>query len=158
MSIKIHIRPLAADDYWAVARIFFYAVHDGTKAAYSYPQRLAWGGETIDLDHWKARLASLSGYLAEVDGEPVGFLTIDQTGYVDLAFVLPSASGKGIGGALLAAAEQSARAQGARDLTAEASLIAYPFFLKHGWHALEAEYVERNGVVLQRYRMQKALT
>lgn len=157
MSTQIHIRPLAPDDYRSVARIFFCAVHEGTRTAYSYQQRLAWGGDAIDLDRWKARVATLSGFVAEADDEPIGFITIDQTGYVDLAFVLPSAAGRGVGRTLLNAAEQWAINNGAARLTTEASLVAHPFFLKRGWLVVEEEHVERKGVVLKRYRMQKAL-
>lgn len=157
MSTQIHIRPLAPDDYSAVGRIFFCAVHEGTRTAYSYQQRLAWGGEAIDLDCWKARVATLSGFVAEADGEPIGFITIDQTGYVDLAFVLPSAAGKGVGRTLLNEAEQWAMSNGATRLTAEASLVAHPFFVNRGWLVVEEEHVERKGVVLKRYKMQKDL-
>lgn len=157
MNTQIHIRPLAPEDYAAVGRIFFCAVHEGTRAAYSYQQRLAWGGDAIDLDRWKARVEALGGFVAETDGEPIGFITIDRTGYVDLAFVLPSASGRGVGRTLLNAAEDWAKDNGATQLTTEASLVAHPFFLKRGWVVVEEEHVERKGVVLNRYKMQKDL-
>ena len=87
--------------------------------------------------------------------EPIWFMTIDQTGYVELAFVLPSVARRSVGRALLNAAEQWVADHGATRLTAEASLVAHPFFLKGGWIAVEDEHVERKGVVLKRYRMQK---
>ncbi|QRZ13300.1 GNAT family N-acetyltransferase [Paracoccus methylovorus] len=157
MDQHVHIRPLAACDYPAAGRIYFCAVHEGTRNAYSYEQRLAWAGETIDLEQWQTRIEALTGFVAEVGGEPIGFITIDRTGYVDLAFVLPSATGKGIGRVLLDAAEQWAKANGAARLTTEASLIARPFFEKSGWLLLEEEDVLRNGVNLTRYKMQKDL-
>lgn len=157
MSGHIDIRPLSADDYRAMGRIFFCAVHEGTRNAYDYRQRLAWGGETLDLDRWKIRAAALFGFVAEDDGEPVGFITIDRSGYVDLAFVLPSASGKGVGKALLNTAERWAKDNGAVRLTTEASLIAHPFFLKSGWLVMAEERIDRQGVILTRYRMQKDL-
>ncbi|WP_435166353.1 GNAT family N-acetyltransferase [Falsirhodobacter sp. 1013] len=150
MSTQIHIRPLAPEDYSAVGRIFFCAVHEGTRTAYSYQQRLAWGGDAIDLDRWKARVKALGGFVAEANGEPIGFITIDRTGYVDLAFVLPSASGRGVGRTLLNAAEDWAKDNGATKLTTEASLVAHPFFLRRGWVMVEEEHVERQGVVLKR--------
>lgn len=150
-----HIRP---EDYADVGRIFFCAVHEGTNHVYSLAQRTAWGGLTIDLPRWKERLTTLAGFVAEVDGEPVGFITVDPTGYIDLAFVLPSAARKGVGSALLARAEHLAFIQGATDLTTAASLAARPFFERHGWGVLKEEQVERGGVILKRYQMQKHLT
>lgn len=157
MSVNVDIRPLAADDYRAVGRIYFCAVHEGTRNAYSYEQRLAWGGETIDLERWKTRIETLTGFVAEENSEPVGFITIDRTGYVDLAFVLPSSTRKGLGRALLNAAERWAKANGATQLTTEASLVARPFFEKSGWLVSEEEHVDRKGMILTRYKMRKDL-
>lgn len=158
MSEQIKIRTLSPEDYRAVGRIYFCAVHEGARSAYSYEQRLAWGGETIDLDQWKKRVEALTGFVTERDNEPVGFITIDQTGHIDLAFVLPSATRRGVGRALLNAAERWASANGATRFATEASLVARPFFEKNGWSVLEEESVSCNGVILSRFRMQKIRT
>jgi putative acetyltransferase len=157
MSTPTDIRPLVPEDYAAVGRIFFCAVHEGTRGAYSYEERLAWGGETIDLDRWKTRVETLNGFIAETAREPVGCMTIDPTGYVELAYVLPSATGRGVGRALLNAAERWAKDKGATRLTTEASLVARPFFLNCGWSVVDEERVVRKGVMLRRFRMQKDL-
>ena len=155
--MKISIRPLSGDDYAAAARIFFCAVHEGTRSAYTYPQRLVWGGQAIDLDHWRARISKVTGFVADHADEPVGFMTIDRSGYVDLAFVMPSAMGQGVGKALLAAVEGWAKENGARQLSTAASLVARPFFLNCGWQVLEEEQVQREGITLNRFRMGKEI-
>ncbi len=157
MDRKLRIRPLTADDYKAAGRIFFCAVHEGTRSAYSYEQRLAWGGETVDLQRWKTTVKTTHGFIAEDEVEPVGFITIDTRGYVDLMFVLPSAAGKGVGRALLHAAEKWAKANGATRLTTAASIVARPLFEKDGWLALEEEQASRQGVLLTCYKMEKSL-
>ena len=151
------IRPLVPEDYRHAGRICFCAVHEGTRDIYSPAQRVAWGGETIDLDGWRQRIAGLEGLIAEVAGEPVGFMTIDRTGYIDLAFVLPSQARRGVGAALLRAVEARARAWGAGMLTTEASRAARPFFARHGWEVVATQQVQRNGVTLERYAMRKRL-
>lgn len=158
MSEHTKIRTLSPEDYRAVGRIYFCSVHEGAKDAYNYEQRLAWGGETIDLDQWKTRVEALTGFVAERDNEPVGFITIDHTGYIDLAFVLPSETRHGVGRALLNTAEQWASANGATRFTTKASLVARPFFEKSGWSVLKEENVSRNGVILSRFKMQKTRT
>ncbi|MGA0539941.1 GNAT family N-acetyltransferase [Neotabrizicola sp. VNH66] len=158
MGDSIAIRPLCAGDHAAVAQIFFRAVHEGTSSAYTLEQRLAWAGPAPDPERWRSRLAALTGFVAETGGGPVGFIAIDGTGHVDLAFVLPSASRSGVGGRLLHAAEDRARAQGTLRMTTEASLIAEPFFRKHGWFVVEGEEVIRDGVSLRRFRMAKDLS
>lgn len=120
-------------------------------------KRRAWGGSTINLDDWKDSLKDLTGFVAEEDGEPTGFMTIDKTGYVDLAFVLPSAAGRGIGGALLTAVENWGKEHGVTRLTTAASLAARPFFEKHGWLTAHEEEIDRQGVVLRRSQMRKSI-
>lgn len=151
------VRPLLPEDYPHAGRIFFCAVHEGARNVYSAAQRAAWGGETIDLDRWRQRIAGLEGFVAEDRGEPVGFMTIDRAGHVDLAFVLPSQARKGVGAALLRAVEAQARDWGARVLTTEASRAAQPFFARHGWEAVAAQTVMRDGVALDRCAMRKRL-
>lgn len=152
-----NIRPLRAEDFPDVGRIFFCAIHEGTRHVYTLDQRRAWAGDTVNLAGWKDRVKDLSGFIAEEGGEAVGFMTIDQTGYVDLAFVLPSAAGRGIGGALLMAAEDWAARNSADRLTTAASLAARPFFEKRGWCVVKEEEVDRQGVALTRFQMHKTI-
>ena len=155
--MTLTLRPLRAEDYRDAARIFFCAVHDGTRHAYTLQERRAWAGDSIDLPRWQTRLATLTGFVAEERAEPVGFMTIDLTGHVDLAFVLPSASGRGVGSLLLAAVEDWARGKGTARLATHASLVARPFFERKGWSVAEEEQVQREGVTLRRFRMFKPL-
>jgi putative acetyltransferase len=66
-------------------------------------------------------------------------IAIDEAGHVDLAFVLPSAAGMGVGRALLNAAERWASAHGATRLSTEASLVARPFFERNDRSVLEED-------------------
>jgi putative acetyltransferase len=154
----VGLRPLTPADGALMGRIFFCAVHEGARSAYGPDQRRAWAGETIDLARWTARAETLTGFVAELGGETVGFMTIDASGYIDLAFVLPSAARQGVGTRLLQGAEDWARRHAAPRLTTAASLIARPFFEKNGWHVISAEDVVYGGVNLRRFQMAKDLT
>lgn len=151
------IRALGPGDAPHVGRIYFCAVYEGAREHYSFEQRRAWAGDTVDPDYWSQRLAGQLGFIAEQGGEPVGFMTINPAGYIDLAFVLPSAAGAGIGKQLYAAIEQKGRDLGASVLTTEASKPAKPFFESQGWTVEAAQSIERRGVSLTNYRMQKRL-
>jgi putative acetyltransferase len=154
---SLHLRPLTSDDRVHVARIFFCAVHEGARDHYTFEQRLAWGGEAVDPEAWRDRLEEAMGFMAERDGEPVGFMTVDETGLVDLAFVLPSMAGQGIGTRLYRAVEDQARALGVQVLTTEASKVSKPFFERQGWEIVTEQSVEREGVSLSNYKMRKPL-
>lgn len=151
------IRELGVADAPHAARIYFCAIYEGTRAHYSFAQRRAWAGDRVDPEAWRERLAGQFGFVAERDGEPVGFMTIDAGGYIDLAFVLPTAAGTGVGRQLYQAIEQKAAALGADVLTTQASKAARPFFEARGWSVVAEQTVERSGVCLTNYRMRKVL-
>ncbi|EAU44369.1 GNAT family N-acetyltransferase [Salipiger bermudensis] len=151
------LRPLLADDATTVAEIFRDAVLNGTTAHYTETEREAWAGPKPDPERWRDRVGSSVGLMAERDGTPLGLMTLVAPGHIDLAFVRPSAAGQGIGAELLAALTQIARASGARELTAEVSKAARPFFERHGFYVLRQQSVIRRGVALINYAMQKPL-
>ncbi|WP_167017003.1 GNAT family N-acetyltransferase [Candidatus Pantoea multigeneris] len=156
--MDISIRTLSATDYPHLARIYFIAVYEGTRELYSFQQRFAWAGETIDLAAWQQRCEMLQGFVAVKEDEPVGFLAMDEKGYIDLLFVLPSFARQGVGAQLLDRAQQLAQQTGVEKLTAFASLVSQPFFSRQGWEILSKEVVVRKGVSLDRYAMQKDLS
>ncbi|MEW5421199.1 GNAT family N-acetyltransferase [Amorphus sp. 3PC139-8] len=153
---EISIRPLDAEDGPHLARIFFCAVYDGTRAHYSFRQRRAWAGDAIMAARWQ-EAAEMTGFVAQLDDEPVGFMTIDAAGHIEFAFVLPSLAGTGIGWRLYEAVEAKARDFGATALTVEASEIAKPFFERQGWTAIARQSVTRRDVTLTNYKMEKVL-
>jgi len=119
--MTVHIRPLIARDSSDAAQIFFDAINFGTADVYTEEQRLAWAGDKPNQDGWHNRFINLDGYVAEVGGQMVGFMTIDETGYIDLAFVTPETIGNGIGRKLYEAVEIRALEYKAKLLTTQAS-------------------------------------
>ena len=84
--------------------------------------------------------------IAELDGEPIAFVTIvddrePQYGvYLDHLHVMPGHKGTGAGKRLIALAEQWARSRGARQmylLAWEANLPARGFYEHLGWYCAE---------------------
>jgi len=113
----------------------FQAIRDVTLAAFAIvPYGDGTEGEIIDRLRSDGDL-SLS-YVAEVDGEVVGHVALspamigDETGWYGMGpiSVLPSAMGKGIGGALVNTAIDWAKAQGARGIVLAGSDTYYPRF------------------------------
>ncbi len=88
---------------------------------------------------------------------PIGFMTLDDKGYLDLAFVVPEAMGVGVSDAIYAVLEGRARANGIEVLSTQASLLAEPFFARHGWTVTRRQEVEIRGVVLKNAWMEKHL-
>jgi len=95
--------------------------------------------------------------MAEHDGMPLGFMTIDREGYIDLAFVRSDVAGSGVGWRLYDAIEERARLYGVTRLTTEASEKARRFFERQGWTIDEEQVVLKRNVPLINFRMSKIL-
>ncbi|MFT6090389.1 GNAT family N-acetyltransferase [Sulfitobacter sp.] len=154
----VKIRPLEPTDSAQAVQVFFDAIHRGTADVYSAEQRQAWAGTSPDIDGWRNRFVGVQGFAAETAGQLVGFMTIDETGYIDLAFVSPDAMGQGIGRKLYDAMEDRARAFGVKHATTHASKKARPFFERMGWSVECMQTVEKGDVALTNYKMSKALS
>lgn len=157
--MSLSVRSFDRSDADRLGEVFHRAVSEGAAARYTAEERAAWSPEPPRGDIWADRMGRVDTVVAERDGGPVGFMSLDPgSGYIDLAFVLPEEMGKGTADALYAVLEGRARARGLTRLSTEASLLAEPFFVRHGWLVLMRQTVVRRGVPLQNCRMQKVLT
>ncbi|MEL7090849.1 MAG: GNAT family N-acetyltransferase [Pseudomonadota bacterium] len=130
----------------------FAAIH-ADQSLYSPAQREAWCPRPPQGPDWAKRLA---GQRIWVAGEPpVGFVTLADGGYVDFAYVLPEAQGRGVFRAMMNALE--AVATGPR-LWTHASLMAQPAFAALGYDIVHHEVVARGDQTLPRALMEKIRT
>jgi putative acetyltransferase len=153
----MRLRPYAAQDAGALAGIFFDAVRIGAAPKYTAAELAAWAPERPSADKWAARLAGLWTVVAEDGGRPVGFMSLADSGYLDLAYVAPDRRGQGVADALWLSLLAEARARGLPRLTTEASRMARPFFLRHSWQVESSQQVERHGVAIENFRMFRVL-
>ena len=152
----IRIHTIRNHDAPIMTKIFFDAVHHGTQNYYTHEQRRAWGSDALIPERWRHRVNSMIGFMAEANGLPIGFITIDPEGFIDLAFVSPSALRKGVGWQLYKVVEEKALNLGALVLSTEASMAARPFFERQGWSVIEEQTVVKHvGVPLTNFKMQK---
>ncbi len=151
------VRTYVDSDAEALGRVFYRAVREGAATRYSKDQVTAWSPSAPAGEVWRDRLRQAETVVAVQGETPVGFMTLDDKGYLDLAFVLPEAMGKGVSDALYAVLEGRARANGISALSTQASLLAEPFFARHGWTVARRQEVEIGGVVLKNAWMKKSL-
>ena len=151
------IRPFKDTDAAAAARIFYEAVHQGAAGHYDERQRDAWAKQIPETEPWRQRLRSQHTYVAEADSELIGFMTLDDSGHIDLAVVSPAWIGKGIARALYERIERHAIDLGLQQLTTEASHMARRHFERQGWSVVNQQTVERHQVSLVNFLMQKQL-
>lgn len=149
----MNIRRGVEGDFTAIAHVFFESVRNGAGAHYTEEQRAAWAPDVSDANTWRANLEGQVFWVAERNGRLHGFMSLTPDGYLDFAYVLPEAMGKGVAGRLYETVIRFAKEHGLVCLTCDASRFAESFFKKRGWQVASREIVERRGIGLERCRM-----
>jgi len=155
--MTIHIRPYKPIDAWRLTEIFYNSVHGIDPAYYSPAEVNAWAPLPIDYLHWHERFNTHSVHVAEVDGVVAGFTAMEPNGYIDWIYTHSDFQRRGVAAALYAFLERQARGLGLACLTVHASHVAKPFFERQGFVSVGENRVERNGVALTNWSMEKRL-
>jgi len=155
--MAMRTRAARTGDLPALMALFRETVH-AVGAGHYTPQELdAWAPRVVHPETWQERLARNMALVAEEPGVLVGFAELSPDGAVDMLYVHKDHQGCGIASTLLAELEAGARAKGLARLTTNASRVAKPFFLRRGYKLVAAQTVERRGVRIENFRMEKAL-
>ena len=141
-------------DLPAVLDLFRTSVHTLCRSDYTPDQLSAWAPEDLDETPWARRLQCQTFLLAEEDGALMGFASLEGD-YLDLLYVHPRHARRGVGTVLCDALERQCTG---RRITVHASLTARPFFARRGYRTVEPHQVERRGVTLINYFMEKELS
>ncbi len=153
---EIILRTGCAADYDALGELMFDAIHNGP-TKYTAAQSEAWAPEMRSGSDWADRLSGKDVIMAEQDGVALGFMSIEPGGYIDFAYIRPSAQGSGLFRRLYCAVHARAKAAGETQLSTHASLMAQPAFTAMGFDVDFHEIVEVDGQQLARAHMIKTL-
>lgn len=153
----MNIREYQIEDLNQVVRLFTESVHGLTAAAHDATQREAWASLEPDLSFWRGRLNSLNALVAESGADLAGFISYEPNGHIDLLYTAPAYARCGVASSLYARIEKILSASGIVDLCTESSIVARPFFERHGFRVTEEQRVAVRGVAFQRYAMHKSL-
>lgn len=147
----MEIRAYRSADCEALAKLFYDTVHTSNAKDYTLEQLNAWATGKMDLKEWDKSLSEHFCVVATDNGEITGFGDIDKTGYLDRLFVHPRHQGKGTAAAICDRLEQAADG----NIITCASITARPFFEKRGYKFVKKQQVERHGVLLTNFVMEK---
>ncbi len=149
---ELRLRPYRPSDCPALLRLFYETVHTACAGEYSPAQLDAWADGRPDAGARNRSLLSHDAWVAEWAHIPAGFADQDDTGYLDRLYVHPRFQRRGIASALC---DQLERRSTAAVLTVHASITARPFFERRGYTLIRPQWVERHGILLQNFVMQK---
>ena len=153
-ALAVTLRPYRPEDCPALASLFYETVHTVNAAHYTPAQLDAWAPACGPyLAAWDKSFRAHRTLVAELDGRLAGFGDLDPAaGYLDRLYVHKDLQGRGVATALCNALEEAA----AGPVVTHASVTARPFFARRGYRVLRAQQVERRGVTLANYVMEKA--
>lgn len=147
----MNIRPYQPADCKELARLFYEKVHTVNAKDYTQEQLDVWATGEVDLEAWNTSFLEHATAVAWEGGCIVGFGDMDKTGYLDRLYVHKNHQDKGIATALCDRLERGVQGT----ITTHASITARPFFEKRGYVVVKEQQVERQGVPLTNFVMEK---
>lgn len=146
------LRPYSPADLEEILTLFYETVHTVNARDYAPAQLDVWAGPQVDRARWDRTLREHTSLVAVEDGQIVGFGDMDGTGYLDRLYVHKDHQRRGVATTLCDALEAAVSAP---RLTTHASITARPFFEHRGYRVVHPQQVERCGVLLTNYVMEK---
>lgn len=148
------IRKYRQDDLSAMAELFYDTVHTICAKDYTKEQLDAWATGDVNFDEWNKSFLKHQSVVAEKNGIIIGFGDMDKSGYLDRLYVHKDYQGCGIASAVLNELEKNICAL---KFSTYASITARPFFEKRGYETVKENSVNRRGVSLTNYLMEKTI-
>lgn len=133
--MAVALRPALPADASALAALFRASVEVLGAEDYSEAQVEAWSALADDEAEFAKKLASKLTIVALADGALAGFAALKGTDVLDMLYVHPNFSRRGVASTLCDALEKLAAARHAKKLTVDASDSAEKFFARRGYVA-----------------------
>ncbi len=151
------VRRFEAGDEPALRQLFFETIRNVNRRDYSDEQVRAWAPDDYDPERWAQKVRKLNPFVCEIDGEIAGYADLQPSGYIDHFYVNRHYQRQGVGSELFHHIEEPAQATGLKELSADVSITARPFFEHFGFEVVERQRVTINNVVLGNFRMIRKL-
>lgn len=146
------LRRYDPSDIKEMINLFRGTVHAVNAADYTREQLEAWAPRDIDARAWQDSFSGRYAVVAVENGAVIGFGDIDETGYLDRLYVHKDYQKKGSATAICDDLESAVCG---KRITVHASVTAKPFFEKRGYRTLKKQTVNRRGVLLTNFVMEK---
>lgn len=144
----LRIRRYRSGEEAALFEVHYSAIHLVASRYYTPEQIRAWAPGDLDPALWENKMRAIKPFVAELDGQVVGYADIQSSGYIDHFFVSGRHSRQGIGARLMMHLIAEAESTGIPELTSDVSRAAQPFYEKFGFVIVERRSPVVRGVVI----------
>jgi putative acetyltransferase len=127
------IRRATSDDNDQIRQLFYETITNINVKDYNSEQIRLWSSGHLKIDRWNKSISEQYFIICESDCIINGFASITDKGYLDFMYVHKDHQGKGIASAMLAELETYADSKGIKDIWAQVSITARPFFRSKGF-------------------------
>lgn len=148
---EIEIRKYQETDNSVLLDLLKESVRQIDEKDYSNKEKEAWING-INEERFYSAIKNHDTYVALFDSKIIGFADMANDGYLDHLYVDPSFQKLGVATSLCDVLES--QYQGI-ELSVHASICAKPFFEKRGYQVIKKQEVERLGVLVTNYVMEK---
>ncbi len=145
------IRNYQPSDCKELSELFYRTVHTVNAKDYTQEQLDVWATGTLDLENWNRSFTEHDTVVALEGKIIVGFGDMDLTGYLDRLYVHADFQGQGVASAICDRLEQKVSGK----IVTHASVTARPFFERRGYRVVKEQQVERQGILLTNFVMEK---
>lgn len=149
------LREYKPSDCTIMARLFYDTVHTVNAKDYTNEQLDVWATGDVDLEVWDRSFLAHITVIAEIEDKIIGFVDMDNTGYLDRLYIHKDFQRRGIAYLLVNELERRARNTGLSNFKTYASITAKPFFEKQGYTVEKETMAVREGILLLNYQMVK---
>lgn len=148
------LRKYVPSDCEEMAELFYKTVHTVNAKDYTKEQLDVWATGNVDLEKWNRSFLEHDTIVAVEDEKIVGFGDMDESGYLDRLYVHKDYQRQGIASAICDKLECAVNTE---KITTHASITAKEFFESRGYKVVKRQQVERQGILLTNYVMEKIL-
>lgn len=151
----IHIRKYEAKDAHDLWTIHYSTIRNVNIQDYSEVQVEAWAPDNFDPMIWKQKMDSISPFVAEINGEIVGYTDLQENGLIDHFFCHHQFQGKGVGRTLMEHVLKVGKCRNIERFYSEVSITARPFYERFGFQVAKEQIVDIRGEKLRNFVMEK---
>lgn len=148
----MQLREYRPSDCEQLAELFYQTVHSVNAKDYTKEQLDVLATDKVDLDEWNSSFLKHKTLVAVEDDKIVGFVDMDNTGYLDRLYVHKDYQRKGVASAICDALKSFSTKKA---FITHASITAKPFSQYRGYRVVKEQKVIRQGIALTNYVMEK---